>query len=354
MTIRLGYGLITCQRHPDDHRGWPDLYDEAVELAVRADRAGLDSVWVSEHHFVDDGHLPALLPTLAAMAAVTDRVQLGTGLLLAPLHDPVRVAEDAAVVDLISHGRLVIGLGLGWRAEEFEVFGVPQRQRVRRLREAVATLRAAWSGHATRHDPGDNGFGYVTPLPFAPGGPPIWIGALTEPALRRAGELADGVMATEVTPGELREAVDRAREGAAAAGRDPDALSVALHLPTLVTERPTPWSAVRALLSYPGWKYDDMDAARGSVGALRPPGPLTADVEERLRETSLTGTPEQVSQRILEYAEAAGGDLHFVARSYLPGQDPAARRAALDGLVEVRSLWPSDPLQNEPDAESVI
>jgi len=340
--VELGYGLVTCQRHPDDHRGWPDLYDEAMQLAVRADRAGLDSVWVSEHHFVDDGHLPALLPMLAAMAAVTERVKLGTGVLLAPLHDPVRVAEDAAVVDLISHGRLIAGLGLGWRTEEFDVLGVPQRERVGRLREAIATLRAAWSGEAIRHDPGRNSFGYVTPLPFEPGGPPIWIGGLSEPALRRAGELADGVMATEVTPAELRAAVQQARKGAADCGRDPDELTVALHLPTLVTEGPAPWSRVRSLLSYPGWKYDDMESARGSVGALRHPGPLSAAAEERLRETSLTGTPAQVSERIQEYAEAAGGTLHFVARSYLPGQDHESRLAALDGLAEVRSLLPSD------------
>jgi alkanesulfonate monooxygenase SsuD/methylene tetrahydromethanopterin reductase-like flavin-dependent oxidoreductase (luciferase family) len=183
----------------------------------------------------------------------------------------------------------------------------------------------------------------VTPLPFEPGGPPIWVGGLSQPALRRAGELADGVMATEVTPEELRAAVQQAREGAAACGRDPAQLAIALHLPTLVTEAPAPWSRVRTLLSYPGWKYDDMDSARGSVGPLRHPAPLSAAAEARLRETSVTGTPSEVSDRIQEYAEAAGGALHFVARSYLPGQDHESRLAALDGLAEVRRLLPSDP-----------
>lgn len=107
-------------------------------------------------------------------------MQLGSGLLLAPLHDPIRVAEDAAVVDLISHGRLVVGLGLGWRDEEFEAFGVPQGERVARLRDTVGTLRAAWSGGPTRRRAGANGYAYVTPRPFEPGGPPIWIGGLSE------------------------------------------------------------------------------------------------------------------------------------------------------------------------------
>lgn len=338
MTIRLGYGLVTCQRHPTDPRGWPDLYDEAIALAVRADRIGLESFWVSEHHFVDDGHLPALLPLLAAMATVTERVRLGTGLLLAPLHNPVRVAEDAAVVDLVSHGRLLLGLGQGWRAEEFEVLGVPEDERVARLRVLVDTCRTAWAGRATRAAVDGHGFGYVTPRPFAPGGPPIWIGALVPRALRRAGALGDGVMATEVTPDELHQAVQTAREGAEEAGRDPAALAVAVHLPTLVTDSAAAWPAVRELLHYPGWKYDDMADAHGSVGPLRAPAPLASQDEERLRQTSVTGTAAQVAARIEEYAEAAGGRLHFVARSYLPGQDAAHRLAALEALAQVRTL----------------
>jgi alkanesulfonate monooxygenase SsuD/methylene tetrahydromethanopterin reductase-like flavin-dependent oxidoreductase (luciferase family) len=132
--MRFGYGLITCQRPPDDPRSDADIYREVVDRCVAAEQAGFDSVWVSEHHFVDDGYMPSLLVLAAAIARATQRVEIGTGVLLAPLHDPLRVAEDAATVDLISGGRLILGLGAGWRAEEFDVFGVPQSERPRRMR----------------------------------------------------------------------------------------------------------------------------------------------------------------------------------------------------------------------------
>src|SRR5512132_350791 len=187
--MELGFGIITCQRTATETRSDEELYADALELAVTAERLGFDSVWVSEHHFVDDGYLPSLLPMCAAIAARTQRVAIGTGLLLAPLHDPLRIAEDAAVVDLLSRGRLILGLGLGWREEEFEGLGVPIGERAARLERSVDALRHAWRGA-----PASKGAApvVVTPRPARQGGPPIWIGAWAERAVRRAGRIADG------------------------------------------------------------------------------------------------------------------------------------------------------------------
>jgi len=246
--MKLGFGLITCQRYPSDERTDEERYAHALDLAVLAERSGLDSVWVSEHHFVDDGYLPSLLPMCAAIAARTELVEIGTALLLAPLYEPLRLAEDAAVVDLISRGRLILGLGLGWRAEEFDAFGVALRERAARLEGTVAALRQAWSGELVV---GSAEVSYpdvpVTPRPGRPGGAPLWIGALSEPAVRRAGRLADGFMATEVTPESFGEQARWAREERERAGLDPSSITLSLHVPVFAFEgdEERAWSLVR-------------------------------------------------------------------------------------------------------------
>ena len=335
MTMKVGYGLVTCQRYPGDPRSDQDLYREALELAERAEALGYDSIWLSEHHFVDDAYMPSMLPVAAAMAARTERIEIGTGLLLAPLHDPVRLAEDAATVDLISGGRLVLGLGLGWRAEEFEGLHVPLRARRRRLVDAIAILRQAWgdgvvTGTQTAPYPGMA----VTPKPAAPGGPPIVIGAFVEAAVRRAGALADGFMATEVTPETLREQVGWVRDELERTGRDPAGFEFSVHLPTFAWHGADAWERVRDHHWYVTWKYEDMEEARGRTGPPPPAPPIPPEREASLREEIVLGTPQQVAEQIAALDEAVGGGLHYVARLYWPGLDPAVRDEAMAIFAE--------------------
>src|SRR5438477_8722576 len=152
MAVHIGIGLFTAQVPPDSGRTFTQEYREIVDLVRLAETLGFDSAWVSEHHGAGDGYAPSLLPTLAAFAAATDRIQLGTGVVLAPFHHPLRLAEDAATVDLISGGRLILGLGLAWRHEEFRMFDVPIRERVRRTVETVQILRQAWTGRRVSHE----------------------------------------------------------------------------------------------------------------------------------------------------------------------------------------------------------
>ncbi|HEX2266909.1 MAG TPA: LLM class flavin-dependent oxidoreductase, partial [Actinomycetota bacterium] len=146
MGVQVGLGLFTAQLPAGTPRSFEQEYREIVDLVRLAETLGFDSAWVSEHHGSSDGYMPSLLPTLAAFAAATDHIKLGTGVMLTPFHHPLRLAEDAATVDLISGGRLILGLGLAWREEEFRMFGVPMNERVRRTVETIDILRLAWTG----------------------------------------------------------------------------------------------------------------------------------------------------------------------------------------------------------------
>jgi alkanesulfonate monooxygenase SsuD/methylene tetrahydromethanopterin reductase-like flavin-dependent oxidoreductase (luciferase family) len=327
--VRIGFGLITCQRFPGDPRTDIELYRDAIELAVEAERIGFDSVWVSEHHFVDDGYMPSLLPTCAAIAARTERVTVGTGVVLAPFQDPVRLAEDVATVDLIAGGRFVLGLGLGWRPEEFEGLQTPIGDRVRRTRDAIAICRQAWGDGLVE------GRGIaVTPKPAQPGGPPIWIGALVEIGVRRAARIADGWMATRVTPATYAEQVGWAHEELERTGRDRRQFALSMHLPTFAWDGDDAWERVRDYFNFVDWKYVDMLNARGALPPSAPAPALTATREAELRRDMLVGRPEEVAEQILRFREASGADFEFIARLYWPGMDAGVQREAMAIFAE--------------------
>ena len=275
--MHLGYGLFTAQHHPNDQRSDVEIYREIVELAVEAERIGLESVWTSEHHFVDDGYMPSQLPVLAAIAARTERIALGTGVLLAPMFDPLHLAEDAATVDVLSNGRLILGLGIGWREEEFVGLGGAEGHKGRRLEAIIEVLRQAWGDDLVRGDsqgiyrypePGFN----VTPKPARPGGPPIWIGAGAPVAVERAGRVANGYISSGATAARMAERAALVRQGAEAAGRDPATVTIAVHRPTFVWRDGDPWATIRDYAHYMSWKYDDMDEAYGSTRAAAAAG----------------------------------------------------------------------------------
>lgn len=192
--MRFGLGQFTLQIPPWDKRTHAELYADTLELAGWADDVGFDSFWLAEHHGANDGYIPSTLAFLAAVAARTRRIELGTGVLLAPFHDPLRIAEDAAVIDNISGGRLNLGLGLGWAPEEYRMFGAQNKGRGKRLGEIAQVLKAAWTqdrftfdGEYLRYEDIS-----ITPKPPRTGGPPIWLGGNVEAALRRSARFGDG------------------------------------------------------------------------------------------------------------------------------------------------------------------
>ncbi|MEO6989422.1 MAG: LLM class flavin-dependent oxidoreductase [Aquihabitans sp.] len=165
-----------------------DRYDAALDQIAWAERHGFRVVTLSEHHGVDDGCLPSPLVFAAAVAARTTRIKIRVAALIAPLHDPLRIAEDAAVVDQLSRGRLELVLANGYVASEFAMFDKNLADRVPAVVEAVETLKAAWTGEP---------FAFrgrtvrVTPTPHRKPRPGIMLGGASRGAARRAARIAD-------------------------------------------------------------------------------------------------------------------------------------------------------------------
>jgi probable F420-dependent oxidoreductase len=174
-------------------RQWGNFFDEALEQTIFAEKVGFSSVWYMEHHGYGEGYIPSPLMALAALAPCTKKMILGTNIIIPPLHNPVKLAEDVAILDVISKGRVILGVGVGYRKREFESFNVKIEERGGRLDEIIPLLRRLWREDRVTH----HGRYYrlsnvtVTPKPVQVNGPPIWIGAWSERAIERAARLGD-------------------------------------------------------------------------------------------------------------------------------------------------------------------
>jgi probable F420-dependent oxidoreductase len=221
-----------------------------LEVAAGAERLGFDSVWAAHHvlmpyerasryPYEHSGTEVAMTPgmqwldplvTLSMIAGTTERVRLGTSVFVLPYRDPVTLASEVAALDVLSEGRVILGVGVGWMREEFEAIGVPSRERGARTDEHLRVLKALWTedpasfdGEFTRFD----GIVLAT-KPHDQGGPPVWIGGNTEPALRRALRFGDGWHGFEVFPDELPELRERLGRLGEEVGRDPAELELSV------------------------------------------------------------------------------------------------------------------------------
>jgi len=165
------------------------LYPTAVEQAVWADQLGFSTVYLAEHHGADDGYLPAPFIVAGAMASRTKLIRFHFSAIIATLHNPVQLAEELAVLDNLSGGRVEATFGIGYRPHEFALFGVDKKRRIAMLEETIDICRTAWSGEPVTF----NGVTLeIKPRPVQSGGPPIYIGGSAEPSAHRAAAIGDG------------------------------------------------------------------------------------------------------------------------------------------------------------------
>jgi alkanesulfonate monooxygenase SsuD/methylene tetrahydromethanopterin reductase-like flavin-dependent oxidoreductase (luciferase family) len=323
MAQRLRFGVAYDFRNPPGRGGLSNaaLYAEILDQVALADRLGFDLVWVSEHHFVDDGYLPAFVPVLGALAARTANIRLSTDVALLPFHHPLRLAEDLAVLDNLSGGRIELGVGMGYASHEFEAFGIPRAQRVSRTEEAVAILRQAWSNEPVRFQGKRFQFDGVRvyPKPVQPGGIPLWMAAQSEPGALRAGALELNLLPQGTRAGTIEPWARALR----ARGRDPGDFRVGIIRPWLVTDdRERDWPAIRAGEIY------KRDLYREWALTSRERVPDFAD-PARIPQTWITGDADQVAREIAKFM-AEYGFTDLVTWAAPPGVPPSRMNASLE------------------------
>lgn len=197
MARHVNFGLWYDFRNPEPWRvPFETLYEDCLEQIVEAERLGFDSVWMTEHHFCDDGYTPSPLVIGGAIGARTNRMRIGTNLMVLPLHNPIRIAEDAATLSLLTRGRFDLGVGIGYRELEFRQFGRELKHRPSLVEEAIAIIRRAWTGEPINFEGKRFLVGDLRVTPAPEHLPKLYLGAMAEPAIDRVARIADGFLST--------------------------------------------------------------------------------------------------------------------------------------------------------------
>lgn len=198
---RIGISL-SFQARQDRGETAETIYREALEIGAEASRLGIDDIWVSQHHGEEDGYCPSPIVAGAALAAAAPTCAIGQNIAIAPLYGhPLKLAEDLAVLDNLSGGRLQIGVGQGYRPEEYAAFGRDYTQRTRAFEECLDILKLAWRGRRFDYDGTVYRVegGLLRPAPVNPGRPPLWIGAAAPRSRARAARYGAGLCIAPLT-----------------------------------------------------------------------------------------------------------------------------------------------------------
>ncbi len=311
----MRFGMLVNTQDPPDGARIPQLYEEILEEAQLAEAVGFDAVFVPEHHMMPDGYLSAPLVLLAAVAARTTRLRLGTSILQLPEWHPIHVAEEVAVLDNLSKGRVILGVGLNLVEEEFRLFGITRAGVTRRFVEQIEILRRAWEGEpfSFKGEFFELENVRVTPRVVQKPHPPIWIGAMSEPALRRAGRLGAGWISDPLHVIQVMKAWAEIYRQAAREHGHEDRIEVVLIRDGWVSKDPEEirqlwWPTVRDYhLFYKNLGFFES----GRFNAQWEPWVRTARDEDWTYERVapnrvIAGTPEQVVSEIRRYRQEVG------------------------------------------------
>lgn len=327
----MKFSLFIHMERYDLEVGPRELFEQLTELTLLAEAGGFSTVWVGEHHAMEYTISPSPMPILAYLAARTSSIHLGAGTIIAPFWNPIRVAGECALLDVISNGRMEVGLARGAYQYEFDRMagGMPASDGGKYLREMVPVVKALWKGNYA-HDGEIWKFPSTTssPKPLQQPNPPVWIAARDPDSHNFAVANGCNVMVTPLMKGD-EEVVDLNNKFKAALANNPDVprpqLMVLRHTHVHLADDPEGWKVGAAAISR---FYRTFDAWFGNkitpVDGLLAPSPEEKFKErpefelENIRKNTMIGTPEEIIARIRHYQELGVDEFSFWADNSLP------------------------------------
>ena len=320
-------GVYLNAQHPQDDDP-ARRFAETIEQVRLIRQLGFDSIWGGQHHITDGYHYFPLLPFLQRLSAEAEGLELGTNIVLLPLHNPMEIAEIGAFLDVISSGKFNFGVGLGYRPEEFAMFGVPMKHRVSRMAEGVEIIRRLWTEDNVTHNGRHWQFENMTirPQPMQKPRPPILVAAQVDAAIERAAQIADGWCLVPVPRiEEVRRQIEVYRAARQAAGLGESSRIVRLVEVTCAEDEET---ALKRSAPFLLEKYKAY-ASWGMPGISFDPEHSEEEQLRRLAEKRFgVGTPAQVVDALMD--QYAAGITHITMRLSWPGMRQEDILASID------------------------
>ena len=327
----MRFGFMEDFRNPVKwRRPFPEFYDQILEQIIRGEELGYDHVWLTEHHFTDDGYNPSIMTTAAAVATRTQDIRIATFILLLPYQHPMLVAEEVANVDIFSNGRFDFGIGQGYSYHEFSAFCIDRGERGQRMREGIDIIkrlfteeRVTYNGKYTQLKDA-----HLSPKPVQQPYPPIWIGARGPKAIKKAAQLGYHLAAT-FGPDPAPLYVETLKEE----GKNPDDFNIAqLRMVYCAESEDQAWDDSQDHLFHMMEFYQDiLENAKDAEGddepmAVNKPADMRHSV---LADHFMIGTPDQVTAKLQAFRDEYQCT-DFILATQFPGMDPAKGTSSLE------------------------